>query len=247
MKKLVMLTAAILLVASSAMAVEYVNETFSYPDGSLVPNGGWANHSGTLGDLLVANGQAVVTHGVPSEDANIAFAPGGGDLYYAFDFSVDDLGHPYASGGGTDFEYFAHFKDDGFGFRARMDIVAPNGGGDYTVGISSIGSTADAVYPLDLMYGVTYRVIARYNQDLNIAELWIDANTPTDLSILGTDQSDPGTPITAFALRQSDSTENETIRVDNLIVGDTCADIFPDCGAVANETQSWGAVKSLFR
>ena len=245
MKKSLMLVMAMLLVAAGANAAVIASDTFSYPDGSLVGNGAWASHSGILGDFLVASGQAVVEHGAPSEDVNLPFVlPNAGDVYFSFDFSVDDLGAPYT---GTDFEYFAHFKDDGFNFRARMDVQAPTVGGDYTVGISSIGSTADATWPMDLTYGVVYHVIARYNQDTNIAEMWIDASADTDLSIMGDDESDPGTVISGFALRQSDSAENETVRVDNLIIGDSCQDVFDSCEPVAVEASSWGNLKSLYR
>ena len=246
MKKSLLLVLSVALVATVAIAAVIVSDTFSYADGSLVGNGAWANHSGTAGDFQVVSGQAVVEHGAPSEDVNLPFAANaGGDIFFSFDFSVDDLGVPY--GGGTDFEYFAHFKDDGFGFRGRMDVQAPNGAGDYTVGISTISSTADVTYPLDMTYGVTYNVIVRYDQDANIAQMWIDAAMDTDLSITGNDESDPGTPITGFALRQSDSTMNETIRVDNLVVSDNCADVFSGCGPVAIENESWGNVKSMFR
>lgn len=245
MKKSLMLVMAMLLVAAGANAAVIASDTFSYPDGPLVGNSTWYNHSGNLDDLLVFAGQAVVEHGVPSEDATLPFVlPNAGDVYFSFDFSVDDLGAPFA---GTDFEYFAHFKDDGFGFRARMDVQAPTGAGDYTVGISTIGSTADATWPADLTYGVVYNVIARYNQDTNIAQMWIDASADTDLSILGNDESDPGTVMTGFALRQSDSAENETIRVDNLVIGDSCVDVFDSCDPVAVEASSWGNVKSLYR
>ena len=246
MKKSLLLAVSVLLIAGVAIAAIVASDDFSYPDGSLVGNGGWVNHSGAIGDLLVSGGQAVVTHGVPSEDATLPFpANAGGDLFFSFDFSVDDLGAPYS---GTDFEYFAHFKDDGFGFRGRMDVQAPTGAGDYTVGISSIGSTADATYPIDLTYGVTYNVIVEYNQTGNFARLWIDASADTDMFIAGTDEVDPGTIITGFALRQSDSAMNETIRVDNLVVSDDCADIFSaGCGTVAVEDESWGSVKSMFR
>jgi hypothetical protein len=193
-------------------------EDFSYSDGSLVPNGGWVNFSGTPGDLLVSSGQAVVQHGVPSEDAGLEFVPVSGNVYYALDFSVDDLGAPYS---GTDFEYFAMFKDGGFNFAARLDVVAPTGGGDFSVGIASDEGTADAVWNTDLFYGVTYRAVVRYDQDANIAELWIDPSVSTDTSILGEDRADPGDNISQIALRQSDSSENETVRVDNLKVGET--------------------------
>jgi hypothetical protein len=229
LKKLLLLAVASLLIASVGSATVLISEDFSYADGSLIANPPWFNHSGTAGDLLVASGQAVVQHGIPSEDATHPFTPTGGDLYYAFDFSVDDLGEVIS---GTDHEYFAHFKDDGFGFRARLDVQAPQGGGDYTVGLSTIGSTGDVTWPADMTYGVVYRVIVRYNQDDNTSQLWIDATLDSDLSISGIDQPDPGIPITGFALRQSDSDLNETVRVDNLIVSGDCADVFGVCGPV---------------
>lgn len=245
MKKLLMLAMAIVLAASGANAAVLASDTFTYPDGSLVPNGGWTNHSGTAGDLLVANGQAVVTHGVPSEDANLPFAAqSSGDVYFAFDFSVDDLGAPLA---GSDYEYFAHFKDSGtFNFCARMDIVSPTGSGDFTVGIATTSGTADATWSADLSYDVVYHVVVRFSVGSNIAQLWIDPVAYTDTSILGADLADPGFTVEGFALRQSDSTENETIRVDNLIISNACQDVFADCPTVANENMTWGDVKSLY-
>ncbi len=198
-----------------------LTENFTYTDGSLVPNGGWANHSGTLGDMMVTSGQVLVQHGTPSEDANLAFTPVAGNLYFGIDVTVNDPGGPIS---GADNEYFAHFKDSGFGFFGRLDIVAPIGGGDFTFGISTDTSTAQATWATDLTYGVTYRVIVRYDQDNNIAEMWVDATLESDTSILGTDQADPGNSIESFALRQSDSAENEGVLVDNLVVSQNFSD-----------------------
>jgi len=231
------------MVASVASATVLVSEDFSYADGSLVPNGGWANHSGNAGDLMVEGGKAKVEHGAPSEDAHVSFADGGGTVWFAFDFSVDD---PGAVIPGTDNEYFAHLMDDGFGFRARIDVVPADGGGDFSIGLSTRTSTATVNWPVDLVYGTTYRIVASYDQVANIAQLWIDASQDTDLSILGTDEADNETDVVAFALRQSDSDENETVWVDNLIVADDCSDVF-SCGPVATDAQSFGSVKSLFR
>ncbi|MBN4085013.1 T9SS type A sorting domain-containing protein [Flavobacteriaceae bacterium AH-315-B10] len=200
-----------------------LTENFTYADGSLVGNGAWTNHSGNAGDLLVSSGMVVVQHGTPSEDANLPFTGISGTLFYGLDFSVDDLGAPYTSGG--DYEYFAHFKVGGTNnFSARLDIVPPTGGGDYSVGIASDESTADAVWATDLTYGVTYRAIVMYDQVNNQAQLWIDATSSGDTSIMGEDRPDPGDTVNEFALRQSDSSENETVRVDNLMVGQTFGD-----------------------
>ncbi len=218
------------MISMNAAVIAFDN--FDYADGSLVGNGGWAGHSGTAGDLLVSSGQVVVEHGSPSEDANLAFTPVAGVVYYGLDFTVDDLGAPYS---GTDNEYFAHFRQ-GTNFSARLDIVAPTGGGDFTVGIASDESTADTIWATDLMFGTTYRAVVSYDQDANIAELWIDATFETDTSILGEDRSDPGDSVSSFALRQSDSSENETVRVDGLVLGTTFDDVvnaIPEPSAIA--------------
>ena len=232
-KKVLVFGAVVLAVVGTASAQVLVCEDFSYADGSLVPNGGWSTHSGTAGTLLVSGGQAVVEHGTPSEDANITFTAVAGNVYFGLDFSVDDLGAPYAGG---DNEYFAHFRE-GFNFSARLDVVPPTGLGDYTVGIASDDSTADAIWPADLTYGITYRAIVRYDQDANIAELWIDATVATDPSILGDDQPDPGDTVVSVALRQSDSSVNETVRVDNVTVGLTFGDNL-GTGACTGGTQT---------
>lgn len=212
---------AAVLLGASANASVLVFDNFDYPDGSLVPNGGWANHSGTLGDMLVSGGQVMVQHGVPSEDAHLDFAAVSGKVYYGINFSVDDLGHAYS---GTDNEYFAHFRE-GFNFSGRLDVVEATNGGDFSVGIASDDSVADAVWATDLSYGVTYRAVVEYDQDTNQAQLWIDAMFSTDTSIFGDDQTDPGDSVTSFALRQSDSSENELVRVDGLVVGTSFEDV----------------------
>ncbi|MBC8422808.1 hypothetical protein H8E07_01675 [bacterium] len=246
--KFLMLAMAFTLIASGASAAILASDDFTYDDGLLVPNGGWTHHSGN-DDLMVVSGEAVVEHGTPSEDAHIVFTPTtNATVYFEFDFSVDDLGAPYV---GTDNEYFAHFMPEtGFNYRARMRVNPPTGVGDYTVGISTqASSTTDAVWATDLTFDVDYHVIVAYNQVANTTVLWIDATSYTDASILGADEDDLDAEFSGrFALRQSDSSENETIRVDNLVISDTCEDVFSsDCPTVANESQSWGELKSLYR
>ncbi len=198
-----------------------ITDDFTYADGSLIPNGLWLTNGGTPGDFLVASGQAVVEHGAPSEDVIIPFTPVSGKIYYGLDFSVVDPGAPIT---GSDFEYFAHFKDSGFGFKARLDIVEATSGGDYTVGISTGTSTAEATWTADLSFGTTYRAIVMYDQDANLAQLWIDATAIGDTSILGGDDADPGSSMEAFSLRQSDSSTNETVLVDNLVISQNFAE-----------------------
>ena len=218
MRKNYFLTLLITLCFSTLSFGQVIHaEGFDYPDGSLVSNGiGWTSAGGTAGDFLVSSGQAVVQHGTPSEDVRYSFTPVTGDIFVAFDFSVDDLGAPY--GAGSDFEYFAHFA-----FRSQIDVVPPTGAGDYTLGISSDANTAEAIWATDLTFGTTYRAVMRFNQDTGTSTLWIDPTADTDTSIVGTD--DGAFSVTSFDLRQSDSEENETVRVDNLMIGQTFGDV----------------------
>lgn len=217
----VMLASAAVVFAVSANAQVIRFDNFNYPNGPLVPNGGWANHSGTPGTLLVSGGQVQVSQAGGSEDANLAFTPVPGTVYYGINFSVGDLGGPYS---GADNEYFAHFRE-GFNFSARLDVVEALGGGDFSVGIASDDSTADAIWPTDLSFGVFYRAVVEYDQDANLAQLWIDAALSTDPSILGDDQPDPGDIVESFALRQSTSDGRELVSVDGLVVGNSFGDV----------------------
>ncbi|BAO75909.1 hypothetical protein WPG_1679 [Winogradskyella sp. PG-2] len=189
-------------------------ETFSYPDGPLLGNSTWTNHSGPNGNLLVISGQAAISH-ASSEDINLPFGAVPGNIYFAFDMTVQDPGNPIT---GTDNEYFAHFKDSGSGFFARVDLSEPLNGGDYVIGISTISTEADVTWPTDLTYGTTYRVTVKFDQDEIVSELWLDASTETDSSIIANDAPGTNAGIVSFALRQSDSADDETILIDNLKV-----------------------------
>lgn len=196
-----------------SQAVTIASDTFSYPDGSLVPNGGWAAHSGTPGDFLVSGGAAVVQHGTPSEDVNLGFpAQSTGVLIATFDITVNDDA-VIGDGGGTDFEYFAHFFTDGsFNFRSRVDIQAPTGTGDYTMGISSSNSTAEATLTNDFNYGDTVSLALSFDFTTGLGSLTVNGETITGTTPL------LGESLDRFALRQSDSSNNETITVDNIVI-----------------------------
>ena len=244
MKKNIAAVLISLCVGTSSWATLIAFDNFDYPDGSLVGNGGWIAHSGTPGDLLVSSGQVVVQHGTPSEDANIGFAPVAGNVYFGFDFSLDDLTAPVASAGGTDFEYFVNLRTGGGGFSARVDVVAPTGSGDFSVGIATADSTADSIWATDLNFDTTYRAILRYDQTLGESELWINATVSGDTSIMG--DMAAAVSIAQFAFRQSDSTENETVRVDSLVIGTT----FEDVASAIPEPSSlalWGLGALLLR
>lgn len=207
--------------SSHTMAGIIAFDHFAYTDGSLVPNGDWTTHSGSTGDLLLSKGQVAVQHGVPSEDAHIAFPSRPGDIFYALDLSVT-AGTAIT---GSDSEYFAHLKDAGGNFAARLDVVPALGGGDFSLGIATDSATAESIWATDLTFGTIYRAIVKYDQIINLALLWIDAKVSSDIFIAGNVVPRPADTISQFALRQSDSNLNETIHIDNLVIGTSFNDV----------------------
>ena len=204
--------------ASSANAQILLNDNFNRPDGSLVPTvptpgpgGAWTSHSGTLGDLLIQSGQALVQHGVPSEDAHSVFASQTfGVVSAVFDINVND--DTVITAG--DSEYFAHFMIDGSNlFYSRLYVVPANvGGNDYTLGLSTSSGGFTEVFPTDFSFGDTVNVTLTYDFGTSLSSLTVGATTIVSSVPVAAASLD------SFALRQSDSINNESILVDNLVV-----------------------------
>ncbi|MEM8943686.1 MAG: hypothetical protein AAGD11_00770 [Planctomycetota bacterium] len=203
--------AACLNSTSSAMLV--FEDDFSYSDGNLVPNGGWSAHSGAGSNSVQVSGGAInLTHGGSSrEDVSVNLGIGNivqGVLTYTFDLTVTDTAIS-----GTDFEYFAHFSDGGTSaFFGRLDVVAPSGSGDYGLGISHNSSTAEATTTSDFDFGSPIAVSVTYDFQDQQASLTVGSETI---------QSSVGTApdlLTHMAFRQSNSSSDETLTVDNLQV-----------------------------
>lgn len=194
-----------------------VNDNFDRADGSLTgtaptpgPGGTWADHSGTTGDLLITSGQAVLNLGGGSEDTHVLFAgQSTGVLSANFDLTVSAA----ATIAGGDYEYFAHFMTEGnFNFRSRLDVVAPTGAGDFTLGIASGSSTAETIFPTDFSFNTPVNVTLLFDLDTGIGSVQVGATT-----VSGTTPF-LGENLDSFALRQSFSSSNEMIMVDNLVV-----------------------------
>lgn len=222
MKKLGLLPVSLILFSGAVHAGILLDEDFGYADGSLTTVGSatWSTHSGTSGQIQVTAGSIQVSDS-SSEDVNasIGSAITTGSVFASFDFSVTSSG-----GGGTDFEYFAHFGTGSSTFNSRMDLQAPGAGGDFTVGIGH-SSTADAAWATDLSFSTTYKAVIGFNRDTGIASLWINPVDIASTSITSTGTSSVN--VDAFYFRQSSSSMNETITIDNLVVGTTFADVVP--------------------
>ncbi len=191
---------------------------FDYADGALSSNAAWSSHSGTAEQIQVAGGEITLADS-QTEDVNrlLGQTISTGTVFAAFDFSVNAA----APAAGGDYEYFAHFGTGGSTFTARMDIVEALNGGDFSVGIGS-SNVAESVWGADLVFGTNYRAVIGFDGDTGIASLWIDPASEGSTSIVS---SANDIDVDAFYFRQSNSTVNETITIDNLIVVTAFSDL----------------------
>ncbi len=209
MKKLYFLFFAI-LISSLSFGQVLATDDFTYSDGALVGNGSWTSNDGTAGTLLVTSGEAVVTQDSGSEDGELKFADDltVGIITATFDIRVTSPGAIT----GTDFEYFAHFSNDTeFNYRSRLDVIAPTGSGDYTLGLSATSSTNDASLSTDFSFGAVVSVVLSFDINTGISSITVGSDTVTSTG-------SPGDTIDSFNLRQSSSSSDETIFIDNLSI-----------------------------
>lgn len=217
MKKFMSFVFAALFAAATANAAVLVTEDFSYDDGDITTTSGgvWSAHSGAGAvPIQIEDEAAVFSHGSGSrEDVSIDFGAVESDVLTAtFDLVVNDD----AAISGSDSEYFAHFFSTGsFNFTARVDIVPGEDDGDYTLGIATTSSTAESILGVDFEFGETVAVSLSYDFDTGLASLSAGGETESSTTSVIEDE------LNLFGLRQSNSSSDETITVDNLVVTGT--------------------------
>ena len=215
------MTAAIGLVTARAEVV--LEESFTYDDGPIVVQAAdtWKNHSGSSAQAEVYEGQLILTQS-GSEDFHAKLAGGpykkssGGTMYASFDVEFTEL----PIGGGS---YFAHFRDDGFGYRARI-IAQTTGaeGGAFRIGASSKGKQSTALVENDLHLDTVYKVVIAMSLVDASTTLWID---PDDDAAGGVTTTDNGSAVdvTGFAFRQAKNIG--AMLIDNLKAGTSLGDV----------------------
>jgi endonuclease/exonuclease/phosphatase family metal-dependent hydrolase len=225
-KKVIPGLAALMVSASLANASLLLEDSFNYPDGSLVAvsGGAWVHHSGSItGEVAVASGRAWLNE-TDTEDVNAPLAgqpypaSGATNVFYA-SFTAKFTSLP--GGGGA---YFAHFKDSANNFRAR--IWALSGGaapGRFRLGISSVsGSVISATNNTDLSLNTDYLVVTRLVNSNSVSTLWINPAVEDDPGI-STGESASAFTVAGYALREN--TGEGALNLDNLRVGTAFADV----------------------
>jgi hypothetical protein len=205
-----------------------LQESFDYPDGSLVQVGGarWQHHSGTRDELQVTGGRARLTQD-QSEDVNRSFGMqpaatnGFEQLFASFDLQVTTT--PKGASG----SYFLHFKDAATGFRGRV-FLAPGAGDGETcqLGVAAGANTPSALHPEILLLHSNYHVVMGYLPAQGTARLWVNPASLDDPSVVTSDEAST-LVLAGLALRQSLSGGNGMggIWIDNLVVATQAEDL----------------------
>jgi endonuclease/exonuclease/phosphatase family metal-dependent hydrolase len=230
-KKAVLCILAFLVSATLAGATLLLNDAFSYSDGALVTATGspWTTYSGTSGQIKVISGR-VSLRKTNSEDVHAALAgqpyasTSGAILYVSFKINYTNL--PSSAG-----SYFAEFKDDNLGFRARIFAqTAGAASGAFRVGIANAGTSASAVFNADLLTNTDYTVVARLAVSNVVSTLWINPTAETNTGVAATDAA-PALTITSYGFREDSAIGN--LFVDDLRVGTTFPDVVTNAPPLA--------------
>jgi hypothetical protein len=242
MRKIAIGFAALTLVVAAAIpasAAVLLSEGFPYADGDLVPNGGWAIHSGAGTDIKMISGRAVVDmNNAPDDNRSFAAQSATAKTYYCLEVMVP------AIVGSPRLNYFAHLKDTGTSnFAGRLGL-SPSGN-TFTFAVGSTAFTTPTLWGTALAYDTNYRVVVAYDAATGTSQMWV--NPANELSTNVSSTGAAGTLISSFALRQSNTGTGTLWKasVDNVGVGNTfdeaCSQITP------TNTSTWGRVKVLYR
>ncbi len=219
-----------LVLASTVLHAQLLNETFSYSAGDLtaVSGGGWVNHSGTANFVQVNASGAAVLRGGSAEDVNrtLTGAPySDGTLWASFDLDFS-LGTIAATGVNT---YVLHFKDTSTGFRGRVFIGSSTAADTdlFRLGIENdAGDGATAIFSSDLDRTSVHSVTVAYDITAGTSKLWVDAPSSGPATVQ--DTTPPTTVVaslSAVALRQgggaTTSGNYAGLQIDNLVVSHT--------------------------
>ncbi len=257
MKRIATTLALLAVCAAPSFAVNLVSETFSYPNGNLVPNGGWANYSGANVDVQVASGRA--TGGaIPNNqnDDHILFPAQAttSTTYACFDVIIPTFtGTPKPI-------YFFSLKDAGAAnLVSRVYVVGTPGGWTFGISHSSTSATVGLTpWPGGpLVAGQRYNIVVNYNPVAKTSTLWVNPTNESSPSVTDANAAIAALAVSGAGLRQSNAastlpasfagTADWNWSVDNLGVGSTFDDACVTYRTVPTQRSTWGAVKQIYR
>ena len=249
--------AALAALATSAFATALMSDAFTYPNGNLTPNGGWATFSGAVTDIQVTSGRAV-GFGPNANDDHVFFPAQpstSGKTYACFDVIIPAVaGAPKAI-------YFAGLKDAGTSaFVSRVYVLPVAGGFTFGLSHSSTSATVGVVAwsTTTLLYDHKYNIVINYDPVLQKSTMWVDPVTESSTSVSIANTAIAALSVSTFFLRQSATaatlpaspsyagTVDWGFSVDNLGVGTNFIDSCIQYKSTPTMHSTWGELKAIY-
>ena len=249
--------AALAALATSAFATVLMSDAFTYPNGNLTPNGGWANYSGAGTDIQISSGRVLGSHAnAPDDHKLFAAQPLTAKTYACFDVIIPPVA------GAPKPVYFAELKDGGATLLVSRVYVLPVSGG-FTFGISHSSTSATVgVTPWStstLLYSHKYNLVINYDPNTHSSKLWVDPVTESSTNVTDINSAIAAVAVSGFGFRQSSTastlpaspaysgTVDITYSVDNLGVGTTFDDSCIQYRLTPTTKSTWGELKAIYR
>lgn len=197
-------------IAAHGQVTTIFSDSFNYSNGNATATSGgvWIAHSDAGNTpVQITNGAIVLQQGAGGREdihAVLGDTLSAGEKFTAT-FSL-------ILTGGSQNGYFASFMTDVAGaVAARLFVVPPIAGGDYSLGISNSGTAPDvgAVLSVPFLFGMTYRPSISIDADTGIGRLEVDGTSVSTTTATAF-------AISTFALHQRPG--NSTQVIDNLLV-----------------------------
>lgn len=230
MKKIAALLICSLFTAISMRADLLFSDNLNYPDGLIETDGQWYCYSPTVphqdafvtNDLLILDQANFDSVAAPTNN----FSPAGSIVYASFTINVGTL--PTYKG-----TFFSSFKGSTNVYIANIFIATTNTTvpGTYQLGIgnaaTSVTTPGVELFPLDLATGITYQVVFSYDENAEIAQLWVNPASSSDTSVEAddsvTNSDEANIAISQIAFSQYFGQGVEAI--GNILVGDNFSDV----------------------
>lgn len=217
-------------IPAPAGAALLFQDSFSHPNGNLVPLGGWYAHSAGGAKPVQVSGHALLVSESPGTGEDLAH-PIPPRLATDRTYAAFRLKLLAGSVVGTVNDYVVHFRPgapDTLNFVARVYVGPPTGGGDYVLGIATgpLGTTPLAPWPNGLVFGVTYDVVIAYDGATGGSTLWVNPASEGSTSVSSVFAGSGNRALASIALRQaSPAGATYAFVFDEVRVGESFADV----------------------
>jgi hypothetical protein len=225
MKKNLLLLALLFAGSISLRATVLFSDTFTYPDGTLVGQGGWVQTGTTAtSPIQIAGGRAVL--GTSGQDVNAPVGPfnlvDGSSIYLGATINVTSAQ--------TAGDYFLNWAPSSGStiYESRTEIRDAGGAG-FNVGLIQTASATISWGSGVYSYGQDYRMVVGYNSvtgTLNdTGDVWMNGTQEVTGAVWTPSVNAEPTVLGSVNLRQGSSTAAPALSIDDLNVATTFAEV----------------------